>query len=187
MRDRDIREALHAELRRVHPADDTWIFHEFGVAHGAARVDIGLVNGSLEGFEIKSERDTLRRLPAQITAYNRVFDRVAVVASGSHVDRLLADVPPWWGVLQAVETSAGVTIEERRAGGDNPGRDRVALAQLLWRDELVAALEDLDLLAGLASKPKRVLQRALADALDLEQVAELVRETLKRRDWRSGP
>lgn len=184
MRDRDIRDSLDAELRRLHPPSDTLIFHEFGVAHGASRVDVGLVNGSLEGFEIKSERDTLRRLPSQIEAYNRVFDRVSVVASGKHVDRLIEQVPAWWGVMQAVETADGVVIETRRPAEDNPSLDPLGLAELLWRDELVAALAERGLLDGVRSKPKRVLQRTLADALTLPELATLVRDTLKQRDWR---
>jgi hypothetical protein len=186
MRDRDIRDVLDAELRRQHPKNDTWIFHEFGVAHGASRVDIGLVNGSLEGFEIKSERDTLRRLPAQVAAYNRVFDRVAIVASGKHVDPLLAEVPQWWGVMHAIETPAGVAIEVYRQGRDNPQRDPLALAELLWRDELLAALDARDLVDGVRSKPKRVLQQTLTAALDLDDLSAIVREALKRRDWRSA-
>lgn len=185
MRDRDIRAVLDADLRRLHPPDDTVIYHEFGVAHGASRIDIGLVNGSLEGFEIKSDQDTLRRLPAQVEAYNRVFDRVTIVASGSHVDRLFDIVPPWWGVQRAVEGHSGVEIHDVRPGAPNPDRDAAGLAQLLWRDELIAALEDLDVLDGNRSKPKRALQDVLTGILPLDDVAALVRCALKSRDWRS--
>lgn len=185
MRDRDIRTALHVQLRGEHPPHDTWIFNEFGVAHGAARVDIGLVNGSLEGFEIKSEHDTLRRLPAQITAYNRVFDRVSAVASGNHVDQLVQLVPAWWGIRVAIKDGATIRIEVQREAQLNPGREPLALAELLWRDELLEILGELGLSQGLRSKPKRVLQRALVGATDLDALAELVRGKLKDRDWRS--
>jgi hypothetical protein len=185
MRDRDIRTALYAQLRGEHPPDDTWIFNEFGVAHGAARVDIGLVNGSLEGYEIKSEHDTLRRLPAQVTAYNRVFDRVSAVASGNHVDRLVQLVPSWWGIRVAVKDGPDIRIDVKRKAQLNPAREPLALAELLWRDELLEVLGRMSLSQGLMSKPKRVLQRALVDATDLDQLAELVRNKLKSRDWRS--
>jgi hypothetical protein len=179
MRDRDIRTALHAQLRGEHPPDDTYIFNEFGVAHGAARVDITLVNGSLEGF------DTLRRLPAQITAYNRVFDRVSAVASGNHVDQLVELVPSWWGIRVAVKDGSKIRIEVERDAQTNPAREPLALAELLWRDELLGVLEELGVSQGLMSKPKRVLQRALVEATDLDELAELVRDKLKCRDWRS--
>lgn len=186
MRDFDIRTALDAQLIIEHPPDATLIFHEFGVAHGAARVDIGLVNGSLEGFEIKSDRDTLRRLPAQVEAYNRVFDRVWIVVSGRHVDRLADIVPRWWGVRQASNGSEGVEIKIIREAKLNPRRQPLALAQLLWRDELLGALTELGLETKMLSKPKRALQETLADAVELDDLARIVRDAIKRRDWRSG-
>lgn len=186
MRDLDIRTALDAQLGVEHPPEDTLIFHEFGVAHGAARVDIGVVNGSLEGFEIKSDRDTLRRLPAQVAAYNRVFDRVWIVVSGKHVGRLSGVVPAWWGVRHACDGPDGVEIRIKRQAKLNPKREPLAVAQLLWRDELLVALTGLGLELGMRSKPKRAMQQTLAGAVDLDELASLVREAIKRRDWRSG-
>lgn len=184
MRDLDIRTALDAQLLAEHPPDDTLIFHEFGVAHGAARIDIGLVNGSLEGFEIKSDRDTLRRLPAQVEAYNRVFDRVWIVVSGKHVDRLEDVVPRWWGVRHACHGPNGIEIKIRRKAKLNPRRQPIALAQLLWRNELLVALAELDIDHGMLSKPKRVLQQTLVDAVELDELARIVCDAIKRRDWR---
>lgn len=186
MRDRDIRTALKSQLAADRLPDDTWIFDEFGVAHGASRVDICLVNGLLEGIEIKSDRDTLRRLPAQVEAYNRVFDRVVIVASGSHVDRLTEIVPEWWGISRAEQGTAGIEIEELRSSDVNPHRDPVALAQLLWRDELIEALNKCGAAEGLRSKSKPVLQAALVNSVGLEALSDIVRDALKCRDWRSG-
>lgn len=186
MRDLDIRTALDQQLLGEHPPDDTLIFHEFGVAHGAARVDIGVVNGSMEGFEIKSDRDTLRRLPAQVEAYNRVFDKVWIVVSGKHVGRLSNVVPRWWGVRHARETPEGVEIKIKRQAKLNPKRQPLALAQLLWREELLEALTELGLEHGMLSKPKRALQLTLAEAVEIDELARIVRDAIKRRDWRSG-
>jgi len=36
---------------------------------GASRIDRAVVNGSVHGYEIKSETDDLTRLPAQARAY----------------------------------------------------------------------------------------------------------------------
>ena len=64
MRDRDVRQALLAHLAELHAGDpDTRIVEEMGVWCGTARIDVAVVNGELCGFELKSERDTLERLP----------------------------------------------------------------------------------------------------------------------------
>jgi hypothetical protein len=46
---------------------------EFGLEHGEVRVDVAVINGELHGYEIKSERDTLERLPRQVKAYSAVL------------------------------------------------------------------------------------------------------------------
>ena len=60
--DKIIRAALKGELERLHAGDDKLrIVEEFGIEHGAIRIDIAVVNGLLHGYEIKSDRDTLLR------------------------------------------------------------------------------------------------------------------------------
>jgi hypothetical protein len=99
MRDIDVRQALWRKVLADHIRDPrTRVVSELGVAYGEARVDIAVVNGRLHGFEIKSDSGTLVRLPSQIEAYNRVFDRVTLVAGRKHIDGLTALIPDWWGV-----------------------------------------------------------------------------------------
>ena len=71
-----IREALRIKIQDDHKTDPALIIEELGVNHGSARADIAAVNGILHCYEIKSDRDTLLRLPGQIKAYNAVFDQV---------------------------------------------------------------------------------------------------------------
>ena len=69
MRDIDVRTVLAAEVARRYKGDaDTLIIHELGVCSGDARIDLAVVNGKLHGYEIKSDADTLKRLPAQAEA-----------------------------------------------------------------------------------------------------------------------
>lgn len=66
MRDRDVRQALHRKVLKEHHGDaDTLVLDELGLRHGTCRVDIAVVNGYLHGYEIKSDSDTLERLPAR--------------------------------------------------------------------------------------------------------------------------
>jgi hypothetical protein len=70
MRDRDVREAVLERLAAEHAGDaDTHIVQEMGVWSGVARIDIAVINGELCGYELKSDRDTLERLPRQMEYY----------------------------------------------------------------------------------------------------------------------
>ena len=63
----------------------TLIVEELGIRQGAARVDVAVVNGSLHGYEIKSARDTLERLPKQSELYSSVFDTITLVTAENHL------------------------------------------------------------------------------------------------------
>src|SRR5689334_19879557 len=139
MRDLDIRARLKNDLIVRHQDDrETVILDELGVCQGAVRVDVAVVNGLLAGYEIKSERDTLERLPAQAAAYGRVFDRVTLVTSGDHLLRVDTVIPGWWGLTMATNDGEGVTLYEIRPPKPNPVIDPSAIVQLLWRDEALA-------------------------------------------------
>ena len=83
-------EILRATLRsrlasQHHKETDTVFIDELGVCQGSAKIDIAVVNGQLHGYEIKSDRDSLRRLSSQAVLYSKVFDRVTLVCGERHV------------------------------------------------------------------------------------------------------
>jgi hypothetical protein len=157
------------------------------LCQGNARVDLAVVNGSLSGFEIKSERDTLQRLPHQVQIYSRALDSVTIVANGLHVKKIGQLIPEWWGIIEAFMKEGEVAFSVVRQDSRNPDLDPFAVAQLLWRPEVVAILNELGLDKGLSGKSRRVLWDCLAQVLPLNQLRERVRETLKAREhWRSG-
>ena len=88
MNDVQIRTALKRELLLQYKDDrETVVIEELGVHHGTSRIDLAVVNGVLHGFEFKSDRDTLTRLPEQANAYGLVFDRLTLVVAERHVRR----------------------------------------------------------------------------------------------------
>ena len=144
MHDADLRQALHRRLARQHRDDPhgTRILDEFGIC-GQVRVDVAVVNGALTGYELKSARDTLKRLPRQADYYSRVLDYAHIVVADTHAAHALQMVPSWWGCTIATTDADGrVELTVRRAGRENPGIDPDALALLLWRGEALAALDD---------------------------------------------
>lgn len=185
MRDRDVRTAVMTMLNREHGADeDTRIVEEMGIWSGSVRIDIAVINGTLSGFELKSDRDTLERLPLQIDLYSKVFDHVVLVVAEKHAPKALQCIPEWWGVTVASVASAGVGLAQVRLSRRNPAPDPRIVAKLLWRDEALRVLEAHGLAKGWRSKPVAAIQDRLADALTLDELSAAVREGLKsRQQW----
>ena len=60
MRDVDVRQSLRRALSAEHAGDaGTLIIEELGLCQHDSRIDVAAVNGELNGFEIKSDSDTL--------------------------------------------------------------------------------------------------------------------------------
>lgn len=188
MRDKDIREALHRELRGQHAHEpDTLIIDELGLCQGSSRVDVAVVNGILTGYEIKSPRDTLERLPVQQETYSKVLNRVVIVAAEEHVKHVRNIVPDWWGIYVPAECDTRIDFYEERPPRENPSLDPYAIVQLLWREEALQVLERLGLDRGVRTKPRSEIWSRLANSLPVPELANLVLERIKaRKGWRSG-
>jgi hypothetical protein len=66
-----------------------------------------VLNGSISGFEIKSERDSLARLRSQIPNYARCFDSLTLVAPARHLNHAREMLPNWWGLMEVTVERAG--------------------------------------------------------------------------------
>jgi len=186
VRDRDIRIALKQEFSSVFSTEpDTIIIDEVGLCGGSARIDIAVVNGTINGYEIKSESDTLERLPGQQEIYNKTLDNVTVITSGCHIEKIRKQIPIWWGIIEASENHDGISFRVIREPANNPSVDPYSLVQLLWRDEAIDILESRGLSEGILCKPRRVLWQKLVDSLSVEELRDIVRECIKaRKNWR---
>lgn len=65
---------------------------------GGSRADMAILNGTSTAYEIKSDRDTLTRLPSQIRNYQRVFASVTVITGSGHIDNIFRLIPEEVGV-----------------------------------------------------------------------------------------
>ncbi len=186
--DKIIRAALIADLKQLHTGGEKLrIVEEFCVEHGAIRIDIAVVNGLMHGYEIKSDRDTLLRLPEQMHAYNAVFDRVTLVVGKQHLYAAINIVPDWWGLTIAkLDNSGSVVLNRVREAEENTSRSSVAIARLLWRAEALQLLQNIGEAAGLRFKPRELIYERLAERLDQKSLGDKVRDALFfREDWRS--
>lgn len=189
MRDADVRASVIEMLASRHDGDiDTRIVQEMGIWSGAARIDVAVINGELIGYELKSERDTLDRLPAQAELYGRVFDRVFLVVSKKHVFAARKVIPTWWGITVAELSNGKVALKPRRQAKPNPCIDGYLLAKLLWRDEALRILSAKQLAKGWRTRSVDDLHRRLATELPLADLSSVVRAALKERDaWLRQP
>ena len=184
MRDSDVRGALRTRLDAEHELSDTLFVDELGLC-GQVRVDVAVVNGSLSGYELKSARDNLRRLPAQVEYYSRVLDFATLVVADCHAEAAQSYLPEWWGMVEARTAHEAVVLRDVRPSLENPNIDPYALAQLLWKPEALEILSVRGMARGLRSKPRVQIWSRLAESLELAELRAEVRTRLKsRRGWR---
>jgi hypothetical protein len=189
LRDEDIRKLLIRELVKKNEFiydQSTFVVSELDI--GNARIDLAVINGQLHGFEIKSERDKLDRLPSQIEYYSKVFDTVTLVVSENHLDKAKAMVPSWWGIDCVVKKKLSYSLKTIRKSKFNNGVQPLELSLLLWKDELIELLELNSITKGIKSKSRYDLGRIASEKIDLKQLSLFVKSKLKRReDWRALP
>ena len=186
--DRHIRPALLAKLLTKHAKDeDTVVVDELGICQGRARIDVAVVNGTFHGYEIKSDRDSLRRLAGQADLYGRVLDRVTLVVGERHMTDALAVVPDWWGILRFEPGRKKPRFRTIRRGRRNPLRDARSLVELLWLDDAIKLLEERDAVRGVRGKPRRVVWDRVCAVYDTDEIADAVRDRVKARATPPSP
>lgn len=176
-----MRKSLRADVLASAPPPTEAIF-EFWVPQSNERADVAVIGTTIDGFEIKTDRDSLKRLPRQADAYTRVFDRCYAILAHRHVDRALEILPPWWGVRVI---DHGLTFVSLRPAEPNGDVDPHTLVRLLRRDEAYAAL------CGLGVPPDRHAGRfrlweTLLSMLDVEGLKPVVRDALLARNFSSA-
>ena len=100
LRDAEIRERLESWLMKENSFNEyTSLIHELKMPRPSARIDIAVINGSMIGFEIKSDVDSLSRLPQQVRAFSHFFDQMSLVTTDRHLQGARKCIPNWWGII----------------------------------------------------------------------------------------
>ncbi len=189
MNDIHIRKTLRKILlKKYSKSKDTVIIEELGLGHGSTRIDLAVVNGFLHGFELKSDKDSLERLPHQAESYNKVFDKITLIVGYRHAFEAIKTVPDWWGIkIAEKKTNDEVKFLTARREKKNHSQDKLFLAKLLWKEEAINLLNEFGLRKGLRSKTRNSIYNMLIDVADIETIQSRVRERLvNRADWRVG-
>ncbi|EPR9703952.1 sce7726 family protein [Citrobacter freundii] len=74
--------------------NDTIVINELTIDSFARRVDLAiLVDGKIIAYEIKSDADSLYRLSGQLEKYKQYFDKIIVVTTIKHIEKILTMTP----------------------------------------------------------------------------------------------
>ena len=158
---------------------DTVVIDEMGIRQGKTRIDVAVINGQLHGYEIKSERDNLRRLTTQATTYGMVFDRMTLVCGDRHLLGATEIVPVWWEILKFEYVEGCLAFQRVREGMSNPRKNARALAEFLWLKDAMALVGLRNSLRGLRGRPKAVFWGKVCELFSTEEIADAVRTHLK--------
>src|SRR6266849_4305930 len=153
MRDSNVRRAVKASLGAEYAHDaDTRMVEEMGVWSGSVRIDIAIINGALTGYELKSDSDTLERLPRQLALYGRVFDYLHLIVGKRHVEKAQKILPDWWGIKIAAQGERGIELIDHHEPSPNPSPDPYLIAELLSKEEAIGVLQAFGMDRGWRSK-----------------------------------
>jgi hypothetical protein len=177
--DKQIRGALACIIRQQD--SDAIIIDELPLLRNG-RADIAAVNGVMAGYEIKSERDSLARLPSQIPMYEAVFDYCNIVVAPMHLRRARELVPSAWGIFVADSDAGILAIQRRRRAKPNRNIQHGAVLRLLWRPELARLLRS----NGIRCEGTSIRRLwTSAEQLSQDVIREAAREALKVRAFPS--
>lgn len=187
MNDSDIRSFLYKDFvnEPMYINDiSTIVVPEMNILNGYVRIDVAVINGSFHGYEIKSDVDTLQRLPRQSEYYSKVFDEMIIVTTQKYASGVKSIIPSWWGIKYYDSEGELKTI---RHGQYNSNVDPFSRLTLLWKEELI------ELLSRYSDKKyKSKTKLALIDIILKEVPKDIIidysREIIKlRTNWRAVP
>ncbi|ATH09108.1 hypothetical protein BIY24_14495 [Halobacteriovorax marinus] len=123
-------------LLGIHNLNTAFMLQEFRASN--CKVDVVVLNGTSNVYEIKSEFDTMERLERQITAYQKVFDKVHVIVSKSQVSKVEKYINESVGILELTSRGKKDSIKTiRPATSMKDYVDPEVIFDSLRRDEYI--------------------------------------------------
>lgn len=166
MDDKAIRGILIEWLQANYP--EGRIYQEKSI--GESVCDVMLVSDCLTGFEIKSDRDSYRRLPRQVEYYQQYFDYNYLVVGERHGASAGAKIPDNWGIIVVCED--GINLKRKPKYG-SPRLEKQL--RILWKAELNNILSRLNV-PMMTYKSKDYIVRYLAETQESKELQEKIHE-----------
>lgn len=166
-----IRLKAEAALRAAWPS--ARIIHELVLEQGGCRIDLaGVTADRIIAVEIKSERDVLTRLKAQVDAARKVADSISVIVASKYLDNA-REIAGWLNVC--AEDDALTHLLRQQRGAYESCCNAPARLQMLWASELRAV-------AASGNKATRLFSiRKASDELTGAEVRRRVCAALRAR------
>lgn len=167
-----LRLALVKRLRENFYGSDAVFASEARYGSGDRRADFISLTEVAHAFEIKSDFDSLARLPAQMTDYAKTFDLVTVITTVQHLQK----------VRRLISKRAGLwlydagTLSVVRNASTNHRLSKLHLASGCSKGSLIGALH-----GAKAAERIEALQGLAVRRLNLAELRDLFHRELRRR------
>lgn len=183
MLDKEIREPLFDFLEEFY--GKIRIFEE--KITGLSRTDaLGVIDGQLIGFEIKSDHDTYARLQRQTADYDELCDVNYLVIGRSHRKQADQHIPKYWGIICVYEENTcdnkKIVVEIDQIPGVNPNVKLARQLDLLWRPEL-ALLQEWNGMPKYKWQSKAFVREKILERIPEETLKHQITGLLFERDY----
>jgi len=186
MEELEIRKSLISHLTKLRTSKKQRIVEELGVCQGDGRIDVAVINGKLIGYEIKSQKDTLKRLESQILTYQKIFEKITLVTVEDHLEEAQTLIPETWGIIVAKRSRGKTKLKNLRSAARNNHIDRNSIIRLLWKEETIEVLNRYGITSGLSKLDRDSLWSKVLEVIPQSQlITEVSAAIIKRQYWRS--
>lgn len=145
----------------------------------SSRADVlGVLDGYIVGFEIKSDADSYTRLKTQVTDYDSFCDFCYIVVGESHRRHVAEHVPDHWGIIAV--TDEGTFLD--RGADDNPNARLEDQIHLMWKREMHRLL-DMNGCPKYRNKSRAFLREYLISHIDHIILKKQMTDLIFERDY----
>lgn len=185
LRDREIRGALREHLMRRNPVPFK-IIEELGVHNGNAKADLVAMYKEMHCYEIKGATDSIGRVVKQASFFDEAFPRVSLVTTSNHLKWCSENLPSYWGLLLADNSSDRIFLRYVRSAKNSPRFVKKKALMMLWKEELKnIALETANIRVK-SSYSREDLAEHVSAVLDKNTTISSIRRAISGRLFVNG-
>ena len=181
LNDKALRDSLRKFLQHT-IKQGAIVVEEFNLMHGITRIDVLVIDTYMHGFELKSDRDNLDRLPQQVHAYNSALDFISIVVTEGWASKAIELIPGWWGVQLALQSTDGeIQLHSLRSPIFNPKVNLRYTADLLAREEALFLLDEIGAVENFWGATKAKICNHLIELSEPDWLRFKINQQLKNR------